>query len=151
VCLARFAFQACSIDHSDISPFRINQLRTVWNRIAQNLPSRTSDLRCPVAAIVCRHMRGDMKRNCVRPSNVVRSLTAISLSCHSAAGDRRHRKRRFVPSNRDDDLPSCMSVLDVADGGGNLAQRESAVNHRSHLSSFAELLQQQQVSLVGLH
>jgi hypothetical protein len=26
--LARFAFQACSIDHSDISPFRINNLRT---------------------------------------------------------------------------------------------------------------------------
>src|SRR3954469_20517197 len=54
-------------------------------------------------------------------------------------------------SNRDDDLPSCMSVLDVADGGGNLAQRESAVNHRSHLSTFAEFLQHQQVFLVGLH
>ena len=27
VSLARFAFQACSIDHSDISPFRINYLR----------------------------------------------------------------------------------------------------------------------------
>ena len=27
--LAGFVFQACSIDHSDISPFRINNLRTV--------------------------------------------------------------------------------------------------------------------------
>lgn len=44
-----------------------------------------------------------------------------------------------------------MSVLDVADGCRNLAQRESAVNHRSHLSRFAEFLQHQQVSLVGLH
>ena len=37
--LARFAFQACSIDHSDISPFRINHLRAVWNSVAQNPPS----------------------------------------------------------------------------------------------------------------
>ena len=28
--LAHFVFQACSIDHSDISPFRINDLRAVW-------------------------------------------------------------------------------------------------------------------------
>jgi hypothetical protein len=27
VSLARFAFQACSFNHSDISPFRINDLR----------------------------------------------------------------------------------------------------------------------------
>ena len=26
--LARFAFQACSFNHSDISPFRINDLRS---------------------------------------------------------------------------------------------------------------------------
>src|SRR4051795_11533226 len=57
----------------------------------------------------------------------------------------------MAPSHRDDDLPSCVSVLNVADRGGNLAQRESTVNHRSDLSSFAEFLQHQQVSLVGLH
>ena len=28
--LAGFAFQACSFNHSDISPFRINDLRAVW-------------------------------------------------------------------------------------------------------------------------
>jgi hypothetical protein len=57
----------------------------------------------------------------------------------------------IAPSHRDDDLPSCMSVLDVADCGGHLVERESAVDHRSHLSSFAEFLQHQQVSLAGLH
>jgi hypothetical protein len=46
---ARVAFQACSIDHSDISPFRINELRPVRNSVAQNLPSRIFDLKCPVA------------------------------------------------------------------------------------------------------
>jgi hypothetical protein len=30
VTLAEIAFQACSIDHSDISPFRISYLRTIW-------------------------------------------------------------------------------------------------------------------------
>jgi hypothetical protein len=35
--LARFAFQACSIDHSDISPFRINGLRAAWNVYRQTL------------------------------------------------------------------------------------------------------------------
>jgi hypothetical protein len=28
--LKEHAFQACSIDHSDISPFRINDLRAAW-------------------------------------------------------------------------------------------------------------------------
>ena len=37
--LAGIAFQACSIDHSDISPFRINALRAVWNSVAQSPPS----------------------------------------------------------------------------------------------------------------
>jgi hypothetical protein len=34
----RHAFQACSIDHSDISPFRINDLRAVRISVAQNPP-----------------------------------------------------------------------------------------------------------------
>src|SRR5882762_2746478 len=63
----------------------------------------------------------------------------------------RRRTRSDEPSHRDDNLPSCMSVLDIADCGRNLAQRESAVDHRSNLSTFAEFLQHQQVSLVGLH
>jgi len=78
--VTRFAFQACSIDHSDISPFRINKLQAVWNRVVQNLPSRIFDLRCRVGPIVCEHAHGDANGNCVRPSNVARSLTAILLS-----------------------------------------------------------------------
>jgi len=42
---AGVAFQACSIDHSDIFPFRINHLRAVWNSVAQNPPSNPSDRR----------------------------------------------------------------------------------------------------------
>jgi hypothetical protein len=44
--LQRIAFQACAIDHSAISPFKINDLRAAWIRIAQNPPSGISDLRC---------------------------------------------------------------------------------------------------------
>jgi hypothetical protein len=51
VTLAEIAFQACSIDHSDISPFRI-----------QNLQSGLS---------------GDL-RDCDKSSNVPRSLTGFS-------------------------------------------------------------------------
>src|SRR6188472_2446887 len=32
--VARFAFQACSFNHSDISPFRINELRAVRNLLS---------------------------------------------------------------------------------------------------------------------
>jgi len=35
--LAGIAFQACSIDHSDISPFRINDLRAARNSLSQTL------------------------------------------------------------------------------------------------------------------
>ena len=65
------AFQACSIDHSDISPFRINELRAAWNSVAQNLPSRIFDLRCPVVPIVCCKTGGGANGNCARPSYVV--------------------------------------------------------------------------------
>jgi hypothetical protein len=78
--VARFAFQACSFNYSDISPFRINDLRAAQNGVAQNPPSRTSDLRCRVVPIVWRHTRSCTKRNCVRPSNLPRPFTAIWLS-----------------------------------------------------------------------
>jgi len=35
--LAGVVFQACSFNHSDISPFKINDLRAAWNSVAQNL------------------------------------------------------------------------------------------------------------------
>lgn len=60
VSLARFAFQACSIDHSDISPFRINNLRSLFER----------DLRV-----------------CDKSSNVPRSLTGFSSIAAPGSGD----------------------------------------------------------------
>src|SRR4029077_18291955 len=38
------AFQACSFNHSDISPFRIKHLRTARNSVTQNPPSIPSVL-----------------------------------------------------------------------------------------------------------
>src|SRR4030095_2107489 len=46
-------FQACSIDHSDISPFRINDLRVVRNSLAQNPPSNLAVPRCDLDSVVC--------------------------------------------------------------------------------------------------
>ena len=60
--------------------FRINDLRAAQNSVAQNPPSRASDLRCRVVPIVWRHTRTCTKRNCVRPSNLPRPFTAIWLS-----------------------------------------------------------------------
>jgi hypothetical protein len=35
-------FQACSVDHSDISPFKINDLQAVLSSLAQNAPSNVA-------------------------------------------------------------------------------------------------------------
>src|SRR6186997_270034 len=47
------AFQACSFNHSDISPFRINDLRAVPNSVAQNPPSNLAVPRCDLDSVVC--------------------------------------------------------------------------------------------------
>ena len=73
-------FQACSIDHSDISPFRINDLRAARNSLSQNPPSNGPVPRCDLHSAVCGHGETERRRNCVRPPNVPRSLTAILLS-----------------------------------------------------------------------
>jgi hypothetical protein len=75
--VARFAFQACSIDHSDISPFKINDLRTVRNRVAENPPSNPDVPRCDLDSAVYRRAALRHPENCVRPPNVAGSLTAI--------------------------------------------------------------------------
>lgn len=66
--LAKIAFQACLIDRSSISPFRINELRAANN---------------------------DYRRNCDRPPNLLRSLTPIlpRLGPRGVTGCRRHPKR----------------------------------------------------------
>ena len=78
------AFQACSIDHSDISPFRINELRAVLSSLSQNAPSNTPVRRCDLYSAVCGRVDSERSRNCVRPRNVPRSLTTISLSCFAS-------------------------------------------------------------------
>ena len=62
VCVARTAFQACSIDHSDISPFRINDLQS---RVDQD------------------------SADCDKSSNVPRSLTGFSSIAAPAKRPRR--------------------------------------------------------------
>ena len=49
--------------------------------------------------------------------------------------------RRSV-SNGDDDLPTCLSRLQVADRVGDLAQRERPIDHRRDLPRFDQLLQE---------
>ena len=46
------AFQACSFNHSDISPFRINHLQAVWNSVAQNPPLNRSGPRCRLSSAI---------------------------------------------------------------------------------------------------
>lgn len=41
VSVAEIAFQACSIDHSDISPFKINDLRSGLNLIIAKSPLKS--------------------------------------------------------------------------------------------------------------
>src|SRR5262245_46428379 len=86
---SRVDFQACSIDHSDISPFRINELRTALNSVAQNPPSRTSDLACRMMPSGYGDARKSSRANCVRPSNVSRSLTAFCKSLGILYSDER--------------------------------------------------------------
>jgi len=72
-------FQACSIDHSDISPFRINDLRAALNSLSQNPPQFVLFRDVILHSTVCGHAETERRRNCVRPLNVPRSLTAILL------------------------------------------------------------------------
>jgi len=53
--LAGVVFQACSIDHSDISPFRIDDLRAARNSLSQNPPSNRTVPRCDLHSAVCGH------------------------------------------------------------------------------------------------
>src|SRR5262245_30621000 len=60
--------------------FRINEFRAALTSVAQNPPSRISGLTFRVLSIGCGDACDLVKSNCVRPSNVVRSRTAICLS-----------------------------------------------------------------------
>ena len=105
VSVAGFVFQACSIDHSDISPFRINDLRAARNSVSQNPPSNRTVPRCDLHSAVCGRAETERRRNCVRPPNVPRSLTAILLSRRAQiVGTSKRRSRRRSMASR----PPCI-------------------------------------------
>jgi hypothetical protein len=86
VLLAGFAFQACSIDHSDISPFRIN-----------NLQSRT----------------GRDQSDCDKSSNVPRSLTGFSSIAAALLLPQRNDRRASILLNRNVETASKSACVTV--------------------------------------
>ena len=80
-------FQACSIDHSDISPFRINRLADGLEQCS----AKRSFKSLSFCYAIWNHRFTDgwerqRRSNCVRPSNVTRSLTVIMCERRAAQG-----------------------------------------------------------------
>jgi hypothetical protein len=97
--LARFAFQACSIDHSDISPldllrslgagrFRINGFRAVWNSVAQNPPSNPN-------APQCRLHSGLADASKANNQGIVSDVLISRRSCGSYQRSCQHQRASF--------------------------------------------------------
>ena len=86
--LARFAFQACSFNHSDISPSLKSK---TYERSRTDYRTRR---RFPLPSSIVFAFSGFKARaraspeNCVRPANAARSLTAISSSWRRDRGSR---------------------------------------------------------------
>ena len=81
VSLAGIVFQACSFNHSDISPALES---TVYEQPYRDYRTRRRfRSRSSISFALSRltPTRTAARGNCVRPRNVPRSLTAISLSC----------------------------------------------------------------------
>ena len=74
--------------------FRIKKLRTVWNSVAQNPPSNRPLPPSLSESASCERGKGPVVGNCVRPFNVLRSLTAILL--------RQARSHNLTPSKGTD-------------------------------------------------
>ena len=75
VSVAGFAFQACSFNHSDISPFRIKRLRVASEDYRTRCRLlRPSRIPFELSEFARSSLRG--RRNCVRRFDVPRSLTA---------------------------------------------------------------------------
>ena len=67
--LAGIAFQACSIDHSDISPFRINELRPLTNRLIAHVVAAQTLSQILFGFSEFRNLELAQRENCVRPCN----------------------------------------------------------------------------------
>ena len=70
------AFQACSFNHSDISPFRINKLRAVANNYRTRRSNSGIVRPSRSYSTISRVRRSIVETNCVTP-HLVRSITAI--------------------------------------------------------------------------
>ena len=79
------AFQACSIDHSDISPFKINHLRAIWNSVTQNPPSKAAVRRCGLDSAVYRRGSSWHQSKLCKTSYVAKSLTVIVIVRHATS------------------------------------------------------------------
>jgi hypothetical protein len=78
-------FQACLIGRSSISAFRINDLRTAWDSASQNPPSNAVVCNGRLYSASCGAAARNRRRNCVRPPEVIRSVTADHASVREAA------------------------------------------------------------------
>src|SRR5262245_10029600 len=76
---AESLFQACSIDHSDLSPLQIIELRAVRNGLRKAFLQILTLRQFLNGQWVANHSSDVDRGNCVRPSNLLRSLTSISL------------------------------------------------------------------------
>jgi len=70
-------FQACSFNHSDISPFRINDLRAIQDKSIAKRSSDPAVLRWYLVSAVYGQRQRRHRVNCVIPLNVVPSLTGV--------------------------------------------------------------------------
>ena len=99
VSVAGIVFQACSIDHSDISPFRINSLRAAEQIIAHaGALSKPFLISFALSGLTIQN--GPFGGNCVRPLNAPRSLTAILLSQDEGQRQPRSSHRRLIVESR---------------------------------------------------
>src|SRR5687768_872355 len=73
------AFQACSFNHSDISPFRISDLRVARHQIIARRLRLPSVSRSYYDSASYERACAPRRSNCVGPLNLVRSLTALPL------------------------------------------------------------------------
>ena len=74
---ASFVFQACSFNHSDISPFRVNDLRAANDQIIARRLRMHASSTSPVNPTVYGPRTAAVRGNCVRPRNLLRSLRTL--------------------------------------------------------------------------
>jgi hypothetical protein len=77
VSVARLVFQACLIDRSSISPFRINNLRAASLIVAHAVQIPASSRHLVQMQRIDGRDESIVETNCDRPRNLARSLTAI--------------------------------------------------------------------------